>query len=86
MDTRALIADGENFTTEFKRSDINDKELTKAVACLANGDGGVLLVGVDDNGIVVGAQPRHGRTTDPARVGAYIQANWQVPDSRSRQF
>lgn len=75
MDTRALIADGENFTTEFKRSDINDKELTKAVACLANGDGGVLLVGVDDNGIVVGAQPRHGRTTDPARVGAYIQAN-----------
>ncbi|MDL9947774.1 putative DNA binding domain-containing protein [Gordonia sp. ABSL11-1] len=75
MELRALIAGGETFTTEFKRSDINDKDLTKAVACLANGDGGVLLIGVDDDGTIVGASPRHGRVTEPARVAAYIQAN-----------
>ncbi|ACY19679.1 AAA-4 family protein [Gordonia bronchialis DSM 43247] len=75
MDTAALIAGGETFTTEFKRSDIGDKDLTKAVACLANGDGGVLLIGVDDDGTVVGAKPRHGTVTSPERVAAYIQAS-----------
>lgn len=75
MELRELIAGGETFTTEFERSDINDKDLTKAVACLANGEGGVLLIGVDDDGTVVGASPRHEGVTDPARVAAYIQAN-----------
>lgn len=74
MDTPAIIAAGESLTTEFK-SDTNDKELAKAVACLANGEGGVLLIGVDDDGTVVGAKPRHGTVTEPARVAAYIQAN-----------
>lgn len=59
-------------TVEFK-SHVNDRELTKAVACLANGDGGVLLVGVHDDGTVVGAQPRHGIATEPHRVAAMIQ-------------
>lgn len=74
MNTRDLLAAGEGFKTEFK-SEINDKELAKAVACLANGDGGVLLIGVDDDGTVVGAKPRHGPATESARVAAYIQAN-----------
>ncbi len=74
MDTRAVLAAGESLTTEFK-SDINDRDLAKAVACLANGEGGVLLIGVEDNGTVVGARPRHGAITDPTRVAAYIQAN-----------
>ncbi len=72
--TRAIINAGESLTTEFK-SEINDKDLTKAVACLANGDGGILLVGVEDDGTVLGAKPRHGLVTDPDRVAAYIQAN-----------
>ncbi len=74
MRTVDLISDGETFTTEFK-SDVNDKELVKAVACLANGDGGVLLLGVDDDGRVLGARPRHGEATNPGRVAAMIQAN-----------
>lgn len=74
MDIQAILEAGETMTTEFK-SAINDKELTRAVACLANGEGGILLVGVDDDGTVVGAAPRHGNQTDPARVAAYIQAN-----------
>ncbi len=74
VDTSAVLDAGETLTTEFK-SAINDKDLARAVACLANGDGGVLLIGVEDDGTVVGAAPRHGTRTDPARVAAYIQAN-----------
>ncbi len=74
MDIRAILDAGETLTTEFK-SAINDRDLARAVACLANGDGGVLLIGVEDDGTVVGAAPRHGTHTDPARVAAYIQAN-----------
>lgn len=74
VDTRAILAAGESLTSEFKTT-INDKDLARAVACLANGDGGVLLIGVEDDGTVVGAAPRHGDRTDTARVAALIQAN-----------
>ncbi len=67
-----VLAAGESQSVEFK-SDVNDRELAKAVACMANGGGGTLFLGVADNGTVVGAKPRHGAFTDPHRVAAYIQ-------------
>lgn len=78
-----LIAEGETFTVEFKgeeRDPLNDADLVEAVICLANGDGGVLLVGVDDDGRITGARPRHesGRT-DPTRVGSLIASRTQPP-------
>ena len=78
MDTAALIAAGESLGVEFK-SDVNDTELTRAVACLANGQGGVLFLGVGDDGAVVGARPRHGDVTDPHRVAALIQNTTEPP-------
>ncbi|MCC7535010.1 MAG: putative DNA binding domain-containing protein [Deltaproteobacteria bacterium] len=66
-----LIAAGETLEVEFKR-EVNDTELVETVVCLANAQGGTLLVGVDDDGCVVGARPRHGRTTDPRRVEALV--------------
>ncbi len=69
----AAIAQGESYEREFKRGSINDRELTEAVVCLANGAGGVLLVGVEDNGTVTGARPRHGTVTDPHRLAATVQ-------------
>lgn len=74
VDTPAILAAGESMGAEFK-TDINDRDLARAVACIANGEGGVLLIGVEDDGTVSGARPRHGDKTDPARVAAYIQAN-----------
>ena len=62
-----LIAGGESLTVEFKK-EANDRDLVEAVVCLANAQGGTLLVGVDDDGRVVGARPRHGTTTDPRRI------------------
>lgn len=71
-DLRRLIAEGETLTVEFKTGSVNDAELVEAVACLANGSGGTLLVGVADDGRVVGAEPRHGHRTHPQRVEALL--------------
>lgn len=78
---RALVAGGERFDVEFKgeeREPLNDHDLVEAVVCLANGAGGDLLVGVEDDRRVTGARPRHGSYTDPRRVEALI-ANNTVP-------
>lgn len=72
-----ILAAGESFTVEFK-VDVNDDELVEAVVCLANGDGGNLYLGVDNDGTVVGARPRHGELTDGARLAALV-ANRTAP-------
>ena len=69
---RQLLRAGETLTVEFKAGSINDSELVEAVACLANGSGGYLLIGVDDDGRATGAKPRHGDHTDPSRIEALI--------------
>ena len=78
MDTSDLIRAGETLTSEFK-SHLNDRDLTKTVACLANAEGGTLLLGVDDAGKVIGAQTRPGGHMDPARVAAYVQNSTDPP-------
>jgi len=73
-----LIAAGETLAVEFKgeeKAPLNDRELVETVVCLANRTGaepGYLLVGVEDDGRITGARPRHGATTDPDRVAALI--------------
>lgn len=68
---RPILTQGETLTVEFK-SRVSDKELVETVVCLANGRGGLLLIGVDDEGAVVGDEPRHGQVTDPARLQSLI--------------
>ena len=77
----AIAANGESLTVEFKsdrREQFSDDKLAEAVACLANGDGGTLLLGVEGDGAITGARPRHGDTTDPFRLQAVI-SNKTVP-------
>lgn len=77
---RRLVAGGETLDVEFKgekRSSLNDRELVEAVVCLANRTGvepGWLVVGVEDDGVITGARPRHGESTDLDRVTALIAA------------
>ncbi len=78
-----FIAGGESYEVEFKgesRAPLNDRDLVEAAVCLANGSGGTLLVGVEDDGTVTGARPRHesGRT-DPLRVQALVANSTQPP-------
>ncbi len=53
-----LIALGEGFTSEFKRSMPSD--LGREICAFANATGGVILIGVDDAGTVVGVR-KHNR-------------------------
>lgn len=80
-DLRRLLGAGEQFDVEFMgegNDSVDDRALVEAVVCLANGRGGVLLLGVEDDGRVTGARPRHGAYTDPRRVEALV-GNQTVP-------
>lgn len=76
---QGLIAAGESLDVEFKgeeRKPLSDDDLVEAVVCLANRssrDPAWLVIGVEDDGSVTGARPRHesGRT-DPARLSALV--------------
>ncbi|NDU92586.1 MAG: hypothetical protein G3I10_08270 [Ferrovum sp.] len=74
---KSHIAGGETLRLEFKgerRGSLNDRDLVEAVVCLANAEGGLLLVGVEDDGHVTGARPRQGRHTDVARLQALVRS------------
>lgn len=79
---RELLSQGETLTAEFKRDrphQISDRNIYEAVVGLVNSEGGALLIGVEDDGTVTGAQPRHGAVTDPVRLQAAIFNNTEPP-------
>ncbi|MBC8254832.1 MAG: putative DNA binding domain-containing protein [Ardenticatenia bacterium] len=76
---QALIAQGESLTIEFKsdRGPLSDGDLLEAVACLANGQGGTLVVGVEDDGKVTGLHAIH--RTRPERLAALVAGRTVPP-------
>jgi ATP-dependent DNA helicase RecG len=76
---------------EFKgeeRQSLSDDAIVEAVVCLANrgnGEVGWLLIGVENDGRITGARPRHGERTDPYRLRALI-ANRTRPSLSVRVF
>ena len=81
----ALIALGESIDREFKsdRRQLSDRAIYEEVVALANTSGGVLLIGVEDDGAITGAHPRHGGTTDPVRLQSAVFNN-TVPNINTR--
>jgi ATP-dependent DNA helicase RecG len=75
---RQIIQQGENLDVEFKgekQRQLSDDEIVRAVVCMANRaseQSGWVIIGVEDDGQLTGAQPRHGTTTDPLRLQALI--------------
>ena len=56
-----LLKAGETLTVEFK-SDVkglSDRDLVAAVVAMVNTEGGLILLGVEDDGTVTGVQPSH---------------------------
>jgi ATP-dependent DNA helicase RecG len=51
-----MIANGENSGVEFKRDDLRPEQLAKEIVALANFQGGKVLLGVEDNGMITGIQ------------------------------
>jgi len=76
---RAMISHGETMTVEFKsdQGPLADADLIEAVACLANGQGGTLLIGVEDDGTVTGLHPRH--RTHPGALAAFVASRTVPP-------
>ena len=76
---REPIADGETLCVEFEGEPgrpLSDREVYEAVVGLASTDGGTLLIGVEDDGTVTGARPRHPperypQAPAPARTGPH---------------
>ena len=56
-----LITQGETLTIEFKSDGgpLDDAELLNTVVCLANAQGGQLLIGVEDDGEITGLHTAH---------------------------
>ena len=75
---REMIQAGESLDVEFKGESghaVSDNQIIEAVVCLANRPSdrpGWLLLGIEDDGRVTGARPRHHDRTDPIRVQALI--------------
>lgn len=78
---RALIAQGESFEVEFKAdrpSKLSDGDLVEAAVCLANGRGGTIALGVENDGVISGLHDGRGTPPTPEHVEALI-ANRTVP-------
>ena len=83
LDPRAIIAGGENAKTEFKRDDrtLRPERLAREVVAFANMNGGMIVIGVEDDGAVSGVTRRNlqawlmdtviGRFIDPQIVPDY---------------
>jgi ATP-dependent DNA helicase RecG len=58
---RDVIAQGEQLDVEFRGESehaVSDADLVETVSCLANARGGLVLVGVEDDGRITGARRR----------------------------
>ena len=83
LDPRAIIAGGENAKTEFERDDrtLRPERLAREIVAFANVNGGMIVVGVEDDGTVSGVTRRNlqawlmdtviGRFIDPQLVPDY---------------
>ena len=76
IDIKKLIAHGEGQSLEFKSS--FSEELLETISAFANADGGIILVGVDDNGTIRGVQVGKGTVTEWAnRIQSAIDPRLQ---------
>ena len=58
-----LIEDGEHEQQDFKYKISDARKIARSISAFANNRGGSLLIGVKDNGKVVGIEDVHDRTS-----------------------
>lgn len=56
-DVQMLVTGGENVSVEFKRRIPHDEDLARVLTAFANTKGGILIIGVDDQGEFTGLTP-----------------------------
>ena len=77
LDVSSRIAAGENERTEFKRGLGDLKTIGRALASFANTNGGLVIVGVDDSGVIVGV--REDSESVAERLTAFLQSGLNAP-------
>ncbi len=83
---RLIIAAGESIKLEFKsdRGLLPDAELLEVCVCLANHQGGQILIGVEDDGQITGLHPTH--LTHPNALAAFIAGRTVPPLAAEVEF
>lgn len=78
---RALLCAGETLTVEFKsdREPLSDADLYRNVVGFANAEGGVLLLGVENDGRITGLHVSRPRPVMPVQLQAAIFNNTMPP-------
>jgi ATP-dependent DNA helicase RecG len=76
---QVVIETGETLQVEFKsdRKKLSDHNLIDVVVCLANAQGGTLLLGVEDDGRLTGLHPDH--RTNPQLLASLIASRTVPP-------
>lgn len=62
QELKKLVARGEGLTLEFKRKVAHPEKIAKEFVALANTKGGIVLIGVDDDGTVYGVKHAEGES------------------------
>ena len=60
-----IIGEGENSGVEFKRDDVRPDSIAKAMSALLNLEGGLILLGVEDNGVIFTRRGEQSKDTRP---------------------
>lgn len=76
-DVSRAIEGGESPTVEFKRQFGNLKQVGRVLCALANTDGGVIVVGVSDDGTVVGENPDERAVKE--RLASFLDSGCSSP-------
>ena len=71
------ILSGESDQTEFKRGLGDLKSIGRALAAFANTDGGLLVLGVDDHGAIVGVRETAESVSE--RITSFLQSGLNAP-------
>ena len=81
-DVERYITAGESMKVEFKsdrRQAVSDREIFETAVCLANAEGGLILIGVEDDGKVTGARCESWRTSSTMWCQSHEVLNWLRP-------
>lgn len=76
---RKRVAHGEDEAVEFKREFGDLKGIGKTLCAFANGGGGLLVLGVDDDGSFVGLSESPDQTSE--RLTSFLQSGLSSPVS-----
>ena len=79
LDVLQRIEAGEDWRTEFERGLGDLSEIGKAICAFGNGDGGLIILGVDDAGAIVGVKEDEERVQE--RLTSFLQSGCSVPVS-----